>query len=107
MPTLHNAARWHQLPLNQQLANIGSEVSRISSWRARGDEARQQQAAVRAFELLALTIADARWRGRRRELTRLREVSLDVCFGSGEYGASLDELQAYFLSFALAARRSP
>lgn len=102
---LHDATRWQQLPLNLQLANIGSEVSRVSSWQERGDMARQEQAAARAFELLDLTIADPRWRGRRRELTRLREVSLDVYCGCRQYGVSLKELQAYFFPYAVAARR--
>ena len=51
-----------------------------------------------------LTLADARWRGRLKEIARARELLCDAASGGREYGATLDELDRYFLEFALLAR---
>ena len=96
------AGRWFTFSLAEQLANIGSEVSRAS--RARGDEKRFEGAVLRSFELFALTISDIRWRKRLKELTRLRELFCDAILGGAEYGTSLEDLDKYFYYFAFAAR---
>jgi len=105
MMTLHDPARWRQLPLAHQLGNIGSEVSRYASWQARGDRARQDQAMERALELLDAIIADPRWRYRLRELTRLREICCDLYTGGNMYDVGAPRLVEYFLPFALAVRQ--
>lgn len=61
-------------------------------------------ALQRAFELLDLTIQDPRWRGRLKELVRVREVLGDAVSGGQEYKSSLLDLNRYFFQFALAAR---
>jgi len=97
------AGRWQTLSLLEQLGNVGSEVGRMRRWRDR--DARLAAAAFeRALELLDLTLADPRWRGRRREIARAREVLCDAAAGGGEYGTTLDDLDRYFLAFAVAAR---
>ncbi len=53
----------------EQLANVGSDVARAARWYGK-DPQRCEQAFDRAVELLDLTIADERWKGRRKELTR-------------------------------------
>ncbi len=94
---------WFELSLMEQLGNIGSEVSRAC--RAQGkDEQRFHHAVNRALELLDLTLADARWRGRRWEIGRAREVLCDALFGGKEYQSSFADLERYFTQFALAAR---
>ena len=98
------AGRWHQLSLAEQLANVGAEVGRMR--RRRGAEGPASTAAFeRALELLDLTLADPRWRGRRKEIARVREVLCDAAFGGREYGATLEDLDRYFLAFAVLARR--
>lgn len=100
------AGRWFTLSLNEQLGNVGSEVSRMINWRGR-DQNLYQGAADRAFELMDLTISDPRWRTmpyRLRELTRAREVLADAMLGGKEYGSTLEDLDRYFYYFALAAR---
>ena len=57
------AGRWARLSLAEQLANVGSEVGRLRRWRER-DERLATGAFERALELLDLTLADPRWRGR-------------------------------------------
>jgi len=98
------AGRWARFTLSQQLGNVGSEVSRALNWRTR-DRALSDAALTRALELLDLTLADPRWKGRRRELSRAREVLCDAWLGGREYGSDLDGLNRYFLAFALAQGR--
>lgn len=59
------AGRWHSLSLMEQLGNVGSDVARAAWWYGK-DQQRCQQAFERALELLDLTIADDRWKGRKK-----------------------------------------
>ncbi|MBI2494269.1 MAG: hypothetical protein HYV94_19515 [Candidatus Rokubacteria bacterium] len=97
------AGRWGQLPLVEQLANVGSEVGRMLRWRGRDDRL-MAGAFERALELLDLTLADPRWRDRLREIARARELLCDAAAGGREYGTTLEDLDRYFLAFAVAAR---
>jgi len=106
MPAIHKelaVGRWFQLSLLEQLGNIGSEVSRAARWQEKDDNL-FWGAVERALELFDLTLADSRWRGRRREIARAREVFGDAVFGGQLYGSSLADLQKYFDQFAWAAR---
>jgi hypothetical protein len=106
-PTYHHrelaAGRWGQLSLAAQLANVGSEVGRMLRWRGQ-DERLATAAFERALELLDLTLADSRWRGRLREIARAREMLCDAASGGREYGGTLEELDRYFLAFAVTNR---
>lgn len=101
------AGRWLELSLMEQLGNIGTEVARATRAKAAGNEGRAWHSLVRALELFDLTIADDRWRGpKRREVCRAREVVCDFLVGDNEYGSTPENLDAYFLEFAVAARRN-
>ncbi len=95
------AERWQTLSLNEQMGNIGSEVGR--ALKAQTLEAKRL-AGYRALELFDLTLADKRWYGRGSELARAREVFCDFLFGDNEYNSSAENLERYFMQFALAAR---
>ena len=95
--------RWRELTLCEQLANIGSEVSRARNWQNRDKEI-FDNAINRALELFELTLTDPRWRGRFKEIARAREVFLDSVSGGREYKSSLADLDRYFLSYAYCAR---
>ena len=97
------AGRWQTLALTEQLANIGSDVARAARWHGK-DLQRCEQAFLRALELLDLTIEDARWQGRRKELTRAREFLCDAMLGGAAYGSDFASLDRYFFHFAVAAR---
>ncbi len=99
------AGRWQVLPLVEQLANTGSEVERALSWSAKGRPDYARNALDRALELLDLTIADPKHRGRAgrlKELTRLREVLLDYFVGENEFGSSDASWRSYFQPFGMA-----
>jgi acyl-CoA hydrolase len=64
------------------------------------------KAFERALELLDLTLADPRWRGRLREIARVRELLCDAAAGGHEYSTTLEDLDRYFLAFAVAARNN-
>ncbi len=69
------AGRWSRLSLAEQLGNVGTEVGRMR-----------------------------RWRGRLKEIARARKLLCDAALGGREHGATLEDLDRYFLEFALAAR---
>jgi len=96
--------RWERLSLIEQLANVGSEVGRMLRWRGRDDRL-MAGAFERALELLDLTLGDRRWRDRLREIARARELLCDAAAGGHDYGTTLEDLDRYFLAFAMAARR--
>lgn len=98
-------SRWRALGIEEQLANIGSEVERAIKWKTKGNMSIALAAHVRALELFDLTLEDPRWRGARlREIALAREVFCDAVLGGKEYNSSLESLDKYFLNFAFAAR---
>lgn len=100
-----SAQRWHELTRAEQLGNIGTEVARAMRAKSSGNTERSSNALDRALELFDLTLADERWRGRRKEIARAREVVCDFLVGDNEYRSTAESLDAYFLPFAVLARR--
>lgn len=98
------AGKWFELSLMEQLANIGSEVSRASRWQGK-DKKLFQNAVWRALELFDLTLQDKRWKNRRWEIARAREVFCDAVYGGKLYKSSFNDLLRYFNVFALASQR--
>ena len=97
--------RWHTFDIVEQLAHIGSEVSRAVRAKAAGDLARMDGAVERALELFDFTMDDPRHRGPRlREICRAREVVCDYFWGDNEYHSTGESLDRYFLAYAGAAR---
>lgn len=99
------AGRWHELSFCEQMANVGSEVSRALNWRSKGRDDYAQKAVVRALELLDLTIKPGDPFPRLKELLRVRECLVDFFYGANEYSSSEILWRKYFDSFARAARR--
>ena len=100
------AGRWRALTLAEQLAHVGSEVDRaIVAWEAPRPD-RFEKALARALELFDLTARDDRWRGhRRREILRSREEFCRLFFEDHAPSGAARTLSAYFLRFAVLARR--
>ncbi len=98
------AGKWNQLPFAEQMANVGSEVERAISWKAKGRMDYSARAFERAVELLDLTIADNRNRKRLKELLRVREVLADFFLFDNIYQSSPESWQRYFRCFHMAVR---
>lgn len=96
--------RWFELSLAEQLANIGSEINRAAKWQDK-DKDIFVGAVDRALELFDLTLADSRWKGRLREIARLREIFCDTLLGGKNYQGSLKDFESYFLPFTFLIRR--
>lgn len=93
------AGRWATMSLADQMLNIGSEISRANSWRAKGNTERCHSAAARALELLSLTIESQKGKHSLREFCRLHEVIADLYYGDNTYQTDPAKLQQYFDAF--------
>lgn len=96
---------WFKLSLAEQLGNVGSEVGRAATFQGK-DEARFRVCVDRALELFDMTMRDSRWRGRLFEVARARELFCQAAAGENDYDTTLQDLEQYFLPFALAARKN-
>lgn len=97
------AESWAKFSLEEQMGNIGSEVSRAI--RARGDQEYYWGAVSRALDLFCLTINDPRWKGRLKEIVRTKELfCAAVLDNNNEFKTTLEDLDRYFTFFALVAR---
>jgi hypothetical protein len=102
MPYQHKslaAGRWAQMPLPEQMANIGSEVSRALNWQRKQNEKYCLKSLHRALELITLTIDNVTVTSHIKELTRLREALLDYFYGDNEFGSSDMLWERYFNHF--------
>lgn len=62
-----------RMTLAEQMGNIGSEVHRARIAKDRNEQ-RFLAARDRALELFKMTLGDSRWRGRLREIARVRSL---------------------------------
>ncbi|HYK87867.1 MAG TPA: hypothetical protein VE398_03810 [Acidobacteriota bacterium] len=98
------AGRWNELTFLEQMANVGAEVGRTISWKAKNRSDFSGRAFERALELLDLTIRDRKNLKRARELFRVREALADHFAFDNSYQTSDDSWQRYFYPFQVAAR---
>jgi hypothetical protein len=96
--------KWARLNLMEQLANVGSEVSRASRWKKKENDFYAQNAFERALELLDLTIQYSPRYAATKELCRAREEMCKHFYGSN--ADEFEKLNHYFLPFAIAARKN-
>ena len=97
---------WQKFSLVEQMGNIGSEVFRSIKWFKLKDD-RFNDAFERALELFDLTLEDNRWKGRRKEIARSREIFCSLMIEPEMYDnldRELDSLDNYFFQFGMAAR---
>ncbi len=96
--------RWPTLSLELQMGNIASEITRADGFQKRGESDLLQSSLDRSNELIELTLNDPRWRGRKKEFTRLSEVMNDWYQGGREYGVPLEWLAQYATQFMYLVR---
>ncbi len=77
-------------------------MERALNWASKGNPEFSMMALERGLELLDLTIADPKHRGRLKELTRVREVLLDYFVGDNQYGSSESNWRSYFGAYGMA-----
>lgn len=97
------SGRWFKLSLVEQLANVGSEIERTIQWKKKGDLEYSRRAFERALELMDLTVADPKNKGRLKEPLRVREVLVDYFVYGNEYASTDESWQKYFFGFNYAA----
>ena len=99
------AGRWRTFSFIEQMANIGSEISRTIIWKNKSNPVHRDRAFERALELLRLTIDDPanQTRPRLKELTRTREALIDHFLCRNSYKTTDECWNRYFLQFAYAA----
>jgi len=98
--------RWSRISLCEQMANIGSEVSRALNWRNKGNDEYSRKAVNRALELVDLTLAHVKVFSSLKELARLREALVDYFYGTNQFHSSEILWRKYFDHFNYAARRN-
>jgi hypothetical protein len=96
--------RWTQMSLCEQMANIGSEVSRAFNWRKKNRSDLSQEAINRALELLDLTVASLSSYSRLKECLRVRECIIDYFYGNNEFSSSEIIWRKYFDAFVYATK---
>ncbi|MDD2702850.1 MAG: hypothetical protein PHC33_02420 [Candidatus Omnitrophica bacterium] len=99
------SGRWEELSLAEQMANIGSEVSRALNWQSKDNKELSRKASVRVLELLDLSLDSARSFPQRKEFARVREAMADYFYGSNQFASSEVLWRKYFGHFNYLARR--
>lgn len=97
--------KWGQMSLSEQMANIGSEVSRALNWKKKGRTVFCQNAASRALELIDLSMDSCKTFPSLKEFARLREALVDYFFGLNLFSSSEELWRRYFDRFNYALRR--
>ncbi len=97
-----DAERWAELPIVDQMANIGAEVGRALAALRRHDHERLQGALLRGLDLFDLTanIWARRKSPRTREILRARSLFVEAV----TTGKDDPQLERYFMQFAAVAR---
>lgn len=100
---LGTTGKWVNMSFCEQMANIGSEVSRACKWKAKQKPDMMWKALERGLELLDLSIEGAAG-SRLKELLRAREVMCDFFVGENAFGSTEKQMRGYFDAFAFAVR---
>ncbi len=95
---------WFKYSFDEQMGNIGSEVSRMSSAFKIKDKKRASDCYKYASELIYLTSIDPRRKNKTKEIKRVRE---DLLVAFNDYDKNkclLDNLNKYLYNFAYRCR---
>ena len=101
-----SSGRWVEMTLAEQMANVGSEVSRALNWQKKKKKDLAQNAFNRALELMDMTINSKGKYSKLKELFRVREALVDFFYGTNEFASSELLWRKYFDHFAYLARNN-
>lgn len=87
-------------PLYFYVANLGSEVQRIFSWKEKGDKEAMENAYQRAITIVD-TIEKFNNASANKEMSIFKSILNSVVSGSLEFNLDRDQVSAYFNPFAL------
>ena len=90
---------WFNMPVDMQISNIGSEVSRAINWKNRGNEKRMIGFCNKAIEFLNLSVEDPKNRHRIGELSFCIEELKDYFLGDNLYSTTDEMLHKYYDAF--------
>jgi|ERR1017187_8151266 hypothetical protein len=96
---------WSRMTIQEQMGNIGSEVGRsIKAWQA-SDTQRFEGALNRALDLFDATteLLVAQQSARTKEVLRSKDQFLRLFF-DGNFKKDADNIERYFMQYAMAAR---
>ncbi len=98
--------RWQKLSLARQIGNIGAELARAKSWQEKNMSEQKNQSLKRALELIDLTLDSTQSQPCKREIARLREAVAGLFLDDeSRRWASYENLEKFYLPFAILARR--
>jgi hypothetical protein len=96
---MDRALRWFQKSVSEQLANVGSEVSRAIRWENKGDHVKKMNFYRKAIDFLELSEQDPKNQKRLKELSLLKEELEDYFEGENLYMTTDKVLLRYYDSF--------
>jgi hypothetical protein len=101
-------AKWSQLSITSQMANIGSEVGRALTAKRQHQNERLNAALDRAIDLFSATAIGlaAKKSPQLKEVLRAKEEFLGLFFPDPTIPSTPEVIEKYFHQFALAARRT-
>ena len=100
--------RWAKLDIFNQMGNIYSEVGRSFKTKGQNKSEEHVQAVSRAIDLFDATIRAliAKKSPRSKEVLRAKEQFLDIVFNDRVSLEATQDLDRYFMQFAVAARNN-
>ena len=87
------------------MANLGSDVSQLFSHLERGEQLLAVSAAGRAQKIVVELLMHPELQGRTGEVEMLQSIIQDTLSGKRLFEVSKNELEAYFMPFALRVLR--
>ena len=91
--------RWFDMPINLQIANIGSEVHRAIRWKNRGDRQKSENFCNKAIEFWERSKRDPKNQARLNEIDNAIEELRDFFLGQNIYQTSEETLIRYYDAF--------
>ncbi len=88
--------KWNKMLFLEQMANIGSEVERTISWKAKKNDNYSKKAFYRSLELFDLSLSAPLKPSKRREVARARELWVDFVMYGNSYKSTSEQWRKYF-----------
>lgn len=91
--------KWFSMSIQQQISNIGSEVSRAIAWKNKGNEKRADGFCQKAIDYLVLSVEDPKNVHRIGELIFCIRELQDYFLGKNYYNTTDQMLKKYYDAF--------